>query len=64
MTNLKLPQLSAIAGIRLKDAAGVELLAGSLWADKPTLIFCLRRPGCGEPRACRETRRAAAAPAA
>jgi hypothetical protein len=52
MTKLKLPQLSAVAGILLKDTAGNELAAHKLWADKPTLVFCLRRPGCGEHRIC------------
>jgi hypothetical protein len=48
MTNLKLPALSAVADIPLKDTSGQEVKASTIWADKPTLIFCLRRPGCSE----------------
>jgi hypothetical protein len=48
---LKLPALSAVQDIVLKDASGNELPARTIWADTPTFIFCLRRPGCGEHRA-------------
>jgi hypothetical protein len=40
------PALESIANIALKSVKGQEIAAKELWADKPVLLYVMRRPGC------------------
>lgn len=42
------PQLSTIQDATLKNEAGSTLTASMIWAGQPTVLYLIRRPGCGE----------------
>jgi peroxiredoxin len=42
------PQLSTIQDVTLKNEAGSTLTASMIWAGQPTVLYLIRRPGCGE----------------
>ena len=41
-----LPPLSAISSAPLRGADGSTTTGASLWADRPVVVYVLRRPGC------------------
>eukprot|EP00775_Hariotina_reticulata_P005476 gene5476-5711_t len=43
---MALPPLSLIAEASLKTKEGKDVIAGTLWAEQPVFVYCIRRPGC------------------
>jgi len=48
LQGMGVPQLSTFADATLKNEAGSTLTASQIWAGQPTVLYLVRRPGCGE----------------